>query len=148
MGHFLSGILQVLRCREFPVPSQEDYDPDTHLSLTDIALDDEVNPSVIQVMINQSKTDPFRQGVDLYLGRTGRDIRPIQAIVPYLVTRGARPGPLFVLTDGLYLTWQHFASLVTSTLQRASINDKQYNIHSFRIGAATTAKKRASQMYI
>ena len=96
---------------------------------------------VIQVTIKQLKTDPFRQGVDIYLGKTGKDICPIQAIVPYLIIRGAQPGPLFVFADGSYLTRQRFASLITSTLQRAGINDKQYNIHSFRIGAATTAKE-------
>ena len=130
-----------LRCGEFTVPSQTEYDPDTHLSLTDIALDNKFNPSIIQVTIKQSKTDPFRQGVDLYLGKTGKDICPIQAVVPYLVRRGARPGPLFMFMDGSYLTRQRFASLVTSTLQRAGIDDKQYNTHSFRIGAATTAKE-------
>ena len=31
--------------------------------------------------------------------------------------------------------------MITSTLLRAGINDKQYNTHSFRIGAATTAKE-------
>ena len=131
-----------LRCGEFTVPSQTDYDPDMHLSLTNITLDDKANPSVIQVTIKQSKTDPFRQGVDIYLGKTGKDIIcPIQAIVPYLIIRGVQPCPLFVFADGSYLTRQRFASLITSTLQRASINDKQYNTHSFRIGAATTAKE-------
>ena len=135
------AIFGFLRCGEFTVPSQTDYDPDTHLSLTNIALDNKVSPSVIQVKIKQSKTDPFRQGVDIYLGRTGKDICPIQAIVPYLIIRGAQPDPLFVFSDGSYLTRQRFASLITSTLQRAGINDKQYNTHSFRIGAATTAKE-------
>ena len=51
-----------LRCGEFTVPLQTDYDLDTHLSLTDITLDNKVSPSVIQVKIKQSKTDPFRQG--------------------------------------------------------------------------------------
>ena len=132
-----------LRCGEFTVPSQTDYDPDMHLSLTDITLDDKVNPSVIQVTIKQSKTDPFRQGVDIYLGKTGKDICPIQAIMPYLIVRGAQPGPLFVFSDGSYLTRQRFASLITSTLQRAGINDKQYNTRSFRIGAAATTAKEA-----
>ena len=42
-----------LRCEEFTVPSQVDYDPDAHLSLADVALDDKVNPSVIQVTIRE-----------------------------------------------------------------------------------------------
>ena len=71
------------------------HDPVTHLSLTDIALDNKVSPSVIQVKIKQSKTDPFMKGVDIYLGRTGKDIIcPIQA---YLVIR---EHPLFVFSDG------------------------------------------------
>ena len=128
-----------LRCGEFTVTSQEAYDPDMHLSLADIALDDKNNPTVI--LSPQSKTDPFRQGVDLYLGKTGKDICPVCAIIPYLVIRGAKPGPLFVFADGLYLTRQRFASLVASALQRAGIDDKRYNTHSFRIGAATTAEE-------
>ena len=55
--------------------------------------------------------------------------------------KGAQPGPLFVFSDGSYLQRQQFASMITSTLLRAGINDKQYNTHSFRIGAATTAKE-------
>lgn len=47
--------LLVLRCEEFTVPTQADYDPDVHLSLTDIVLNDKVNPSVT---IKQLKTDP------------------------------------------------------------------------------------------
>jgi hypothetical protein len=130
-----------LRCGEFTVPSQADYDPDMHLSLTDIALDNKVIPSVIQVTIKQSKTDPFRQGIDIYLGKTGKDVCPIQVIMPYLTIRGAQPGPLFTFSDCSYLIRQRFTSSITSTLQRAGINEKQYNTHSFRIGAATTAKE-------
>ena len=61
-----------LRCGEFTVPSQADYDPGAHLSFNDIAIDDKRSPSVIQVNIKQSKTDPFRQGVQIYLGKTGK----------------------------------------------------------------------------
>ena len=83
-----------LRCGEFSVSSQEAYDLDMYLSLADITLDDKNNPTVIQVTIKQSKTDPFRQGVELYLGKTGKDICPV-----CLVIGGAKPGPLFVLLD-------------------------------------------------
>ena len=52
------------------VPEDMSYDPDVHLSLRDIAIDDLKNPSVLQVTIRQSKTDLFRRGVSLYVGRT------------------------------------------------------------------------------
>ena len=64
----------------------------------------------------------------------------MSAIFPYLAIRGARLGPLFVLEDGWYLTHQHFVTMVSSTLKHAGVNDKLYTTHSFRIGAATTAK--------
>ena len=53
------------------VPSDEDYDPSVHLSVQDIAADDLKSLSVLHVMIKQSKTDPFRKGVDLFIGKTG-----------------------------------------------------------------------------
>ena len=65
----------------------------------------------------------------------------MSAILPYLAIRGARIGPLFVLEDGSYLTRQRFATMVSSTLKHAGVNDKLYTTHSFRIGAATTAKE-------
>ena len=82
------------------MPSQEVFDPDAHLSPSDIAIDNKESPSVIQVAIKQSKTDPFRNGVQLYLGKTGKDICPVTAILPYLALRGASAGPLFILSDG------------------------------------------------
>ena len=129
-----------LRCREFTVPSQNEYDPTAHLSVEDIAVDSKSSQTVIQVNIKQSKSDPFRQGVQLYLGKTSTDICPVSAIFPYLAICGARLGLLFVLKDGWYLTRQRFATIVSSTLKHAGVNDKLYTTHSFRIGAATTAK--------
>ena len=130
-----------LRCSEFTVPSQVDYQPDTHLSLSDVAIDNKDTPTLVQLTLKQSKTDPFRQGVQICLGKTDKDICPINALLPYLAIRGARPGPLFIQTDGAYLTRQHFSSLLTSTLHSAGIEDKRYTTHSFRIGAATSAKE-------
>ena len=111
-----------------------------HLSLDDIAIDDKKSPSVVQVNIKQSKTDPFRQGVQVYLGKTGKALCPVEALLPYLAIRGANPGPLFILKDGSYLTRQRFASLISTCLCQAGIDEKSYSTHSFRIGAATTAK--------
>ena len=129
-----------LRCGEFTVPAQATYDPEEHLSVADIAIDNRLSPSVIQVKIKQSKTDPFRQGVQLYLGKTDEVICPITGILPYLAIRGAKPGPLFILKDGTYLTRQQFAALLSHTLLQAGISDKRYTTHSFRIRAATSAK--------
>ena len=138
-----------LRSSEFTVQSQEHYNPTVHLSLADVAVDRRSSPQVIQLRIKQSKTDPFRQGINLYLGKTGKEICPIKALLPYLVLRGDRPGPLFLLQDGRRLTRQIFATTLDNLLKELHLNPVEFNTHSFRIGAATSAKEaNISDMYI
>ena len=130
-----------LQCGEFTVPSQIAYDPEAHLSLSDVAVDNRQSPSVVQITIKQSKTDPFRQGVQIYLGKTEADVCPVAGILAYLTIRGALLGPLFILVSRQALTRERFAGLLSKTLLAAGIADKGYNTHSFHIGAATTAKE-------
>ena len=89
--------------------------------------------------IKQSKTDPFRKGVDIFVGRTGTDLCPVGALLDYLQVRGATPGALFIFADGRLLTRQRFVDRVREALQRAGVDQSKYCGHSFRIGAATTA---------
>jgi hypothetical protein len=63
-----TGLIWFLRAGEFTVPSQKDYNPEVHFSLADVAIDSHARPSLIQLKIKQSKTDPFRLGADIYLG--------------------------------------------------------------------------------
>ena len=65
MGSLLCGFL---RAGEFTVRSREDFDPASSLTLEDIAVDRHDNPSVVQIRLKQSKTDPFRHGVDIPWG--------------------------------------------------------------------------------
>ena len=130
-----------LRSSEFTVPSQAAFDMDTHLLPTDLAIDNKTNPQLLTVKIKQSKTDPFRQGVTLFLGRTESPICPITAILPFLAVRGNQPGPLFILKDGRMLTRQLFSKFLDNILDKLHLKCDQYNTHSFRIGAATSAKE-------
>jgi len=118
------------------VPTQQDYDDSTHLSLKDISVDNCSNPRLIKLRIKQSKTDPFRQGADIYLGATDT---PFSELMPYLTERGAQPGPLFIINDHTYLTRALFSKKVDTILDILQVDTQQYNTHSFRIGAATTA---------
>ena len=45
--------------------------------------------------LKASKTDPFRQGVVLYLGATGRELCPVAAVLSLMVARGNSGGLLF-----------------------------------------------------
>ena len=128
-----------LRVSEFTVPCQGTYDPGTHLSLTDISLDNRDNPRLIAVFIKQSKTDPFRKGVALYLGATNHPVCPVTGVLPYLALRGDQPGPLFLTEDGKGLTRQALSVSLDQLFKTLQLQPHNYNTHSFRIGAATTA---------
>ena len=131
-----------LRAGEMTVPNNQAFDESAHLSITDVAVDDASNPSVLQIRIKQSKTDPFRRGVDLYVGKTSTAICPVSAVLDYLSVRGMSPGPLFRFEDGRALTRQLFVEAVRRGLSQAGIDQEKYCGHSFRIGAATTAAAR------
>ena len=50
------------------MPSEKEYDPVVHLCFEDAKLDSHQSPSMLQVVIKCSKTDPLRLGVTLYIG--------------------------------------------------------------------------------
>ena len=96
-------------------------------------------PSFVRLTLKQSKTDPFRKGVDLYVGRTGSDLCPVAALLSYLHCRGSTAGPLFLFASGRPLTRKRFVELVRAALAQTDVDQRKYCGHSFRIGAATTA---------
>ena len=102
-------------------------------------MDSHASPSYLAVRIKVSKTDPFRQGVTIYLGRTYSRICPVGALLSYLIKRGSGSGPLFTFDDGRYLTRERFVRAVKDALSAAGVDASKYAGHSFRIGAATTA---------
>ena len=59
-----------LRVGEIAVPSSQSYDAGAHLSVADVTLDNREQPSLVQVTIKVSKTDPFRKGVVIFMGKT------------------------------------------------------------------------------
>ena len=48
-----------LRSSELTVPSQDAYDPNIHLSVQDVAVNNKSLPTMVHIRIKQSKTDPF-----------------------------------------------------------------------------------------
>ena len=109
------GFFGFLRAGEFTTKPGE---PPT-LSPQDVAVDDRGHPTLIRIHLKSSKTDPFRHGVDIYLGRTGKDLCPVGALLAFMAVRPARQGPLFVYTDGTPLTRDRLVETVRRTLQQA-----------------------------
>ena len=97
------------------------FDPSIHLTIQDLQVDAEVNPSSLQVRIKSSKTNPFRQGCFIYLGRGQASLCPISAILAYLHLRGPSSGPFFIDTHGQPLTRSRLSSFIQSVLQGAGI---------------------------
>ena len=129
-----------LRVGEMTVPSQDAYNNSVHLSLGDIALDSRTSPTIIWLTIKQSKIDPFRKRIKLCLGLTDSVVCPVKALLPYLAIRGSALGALFLSECNAPLTRAQFKTLLSTTLKKAGLDDSQYNTHSFRIGAAISAK--------
>lgn len=73
------------------------------------------------------------------LGKTGDDLCPVSALLSYLAYRGTKPGALFTWADGSTLSKTKFVEAVRSALTKAGLPAKDYEGHSFRMGAATTA---------
>ena len=131
-----------MRAGEFTVPADNAYDPTAHLNTEDISVDRKTNPSMARIKLKKSKTDPFRQGVDIYVGRTFGQLCPVAAILAYLAVRGPDTGPLFMFADGRFLTRDRFVTRVRGALTAAGLDCSQYAGHSFRIRAATTAAQK------
>ena len=130
-GFFRSG--------EITVPSREAFDPQVHLSWGDVAIDDRNNPQAVRVHLRRSKTDQFRNGIDIVIGRTGDSLCPVAAVCAFMVRRGSSPGPFFMFPDGTPLTKARFVNVVRTALQELGLPQEQFAGHSFWIGAATTA---------
>ena len=128
-----------LRSGEITLTSTTNYNPTAHLSYDDNSVDNATNPSIIQVCLKTSKTDPFRHGVSIYIGKTGNHLCPVMALLNYLVLRGNSPGSFFQFQDGTPLTKARFVSGFQSALTRAGIQAHLYSGYSFRSGAVTTA---------
>ena len=89
-----------LRSAEFTVPNLASFSCSLHLSLADIAVDSDTKPSCLRVRIKASKTDPFRKGCFIHIGRGNYPLCALQSVMDYLAVRGNSGGPLFLFQDG------------------------------------------------
>ena len=74
-----------LRLGEMVAPTKRHFDPQVHLRFGDIKVYDQKNPTYLQVLLKASKTDPYRQEVQLYISATNADLCPVTAVVSFMV---------------------------------------------------------------
>ena len=85
--------------------------------------------------IKTSKTDPFRVGCTIRVASAGNDLCPVRAMHTFLQARPARHGPIFILSDGSFLTRAHIQTVLVRTFPFAVPGSM--GTHSFRIGGAS-----------
>lgn len=130
-----------MRAGEITVPSDNGFDEGAHLSPNDISVDSIRDPQVLKVHIKASKTDPFRKGMDIFVGRTNKALCPVGAVLAYQTARGKSSGPFFRFANGKPLTRERLVRRVREALAQAGVDYSSYSGHSFRSGAATTAAR-------
>ena len=142
------GFFGFLRSGEFVAPAVGEFDPGQHLSFADISVDSSSNPRVLCIRIKQSKTDPFRQGVTIVLGRTDAQLCPMAAKLAYLALWGPGEGPLLRYEDHRPPTRQRLVSALREAVFETGFQPSCYAGHSFRIGAATTAAASVASLWL
>ncbi len=72
-----------LRSGEVTIPTDASFDMVVHRTFENIAVDNLKDPTMVTARLKSSKTDPFRKGVDIVVGRTGDGICPVAAMLGY-----------------------------------------------------------------
>jgi hypothetical protein len=128
-----------MRCGEFTVRKKTQ---DTYISMFDITFSDD--GSFYIITLKTSKTDPFRQGVNIKIFEN-EFLKPVANMKMYYNKRRtldtSNHTALFIDSEGHPLSRDVFLSHFKFILSRIGLNDKNYSGHSFRIGAATSAAK-------
>ena len=93
------------------------------------------------VHIKKSKTDPFRQTSTITIASSQSNVCAVATTRDFLLqTPNSFPqSPMFQFKDGTPLSRRTLASNLHTLLELCGLQPNNYNTHSFRIGAATTA---------
>ena len=132
-----TALFGFLRSAEFTT-SKEDLFKGKFLALSDIPVDSSQLPQKVFVRLRFSKTDQFGKGYTLILARSHSLICPVDALLSYLWSRRKKEGPLFVDNKFSPLTKSKFFNQLKWILKESGI-EGHYTLHSFRVGAASTA---------
>ena len=128
-----------LRCGEFTI--LHSFDPECNVCMEDVHFHNDR----VTLHLKASKTDPFREGVDIHLFSSGASVCPVISLERYVEFRNKTfernndKEPFFVMENGKALTRHYFIYSLKRILTSLGYNSDLHNGHSFRIGASTTA---------
>ena len=92
-----TGYFGFMRSGEFTSSRANGGDP---VSIGDVSVDSHSDPSIVRLLLRKGKTDPYGNGVFIYLGRTQSVVCPVVALLQFLATRPSHSGLLFIWQDG------------------------------------------------
>ena len=126
-----------LQASEFTAPSEHSFNPHKHLTTQDLTI----SSKKVLFNIKRSKTDQTAQGHTITLHATGGKLCPVRLIITYHEgnQNSRKNQPLFTRKQGKPLTPSWFRRTLKTLLAHLGYDASQYNTHSLRIGAATSA---------
>lgn len=133
----LTAFFGFLRAAEFTSPP-EGFNPARHLDISDLSVDKKPVADKVFLHLKFSKTDQFGKGCTVVLARSDDLLCPVSALMTYLRLRGRAQGPLFKFSNGDCLTKSRMNTRLQLVLKNCGW-PKTFTLHSFRVGAATTA---------
>ena len=112
------------------------FNPERHLTFSDLVFMPTSSPKYMLVRLKVSKTDPFRKGQTIVIGKTNSHLCPLSAMLVYLESRNPFPTtrPLFTFQSGSFLTRGKFTNETRLLLSKGGLNSAEFAGHSFRIG--------------
>lgn len=129
------GVAGLFRTGEFAIESAVRPDPHRLLTLSSVTFSASA-PKLVTVRLKQSKTDPFRAGVDVRVFLR----EAVEALSAYLKRRGnaGSEDPLFAWSNGHPLERSEIVDAVTRLLVRAGVDTSGHKGVSFRKGGASS----------
>ena len=130
-GFFRSG--------EISVPTSCKFDPECHLTIQDISVDDPSNPKAV-CLNSQRQIRSVKVWKYTIIGATDNQLCPVTALMAYLAIRDRDlSSPLFKFRNNEPLTGDRFVREVRKALWEAGLDQSKHAGHSFRSGVATQA---------
>ena len=121
------------KSREITVPAASAFDEGAHLTFRDVTVDSVEHPEVLRVRLKASKTDPFRVGINMSVGRTDKALCLVSAVLAYMVVRGPGPGLLFQFQDGRFLTQARLVMEVKEAISAAGVDSSPYSAQQLQL---------------
>jgi len=133
---FTTCFFGFMRAGEICSHNVQSIDATADLLVEDVTVDNIWDPKLVKIYLKKSKTDQFREGIDVYIARTYCKLYPVAALLSWLVVCSNSLGVLFRFSSGKPLTRSAFVQeLISATCRDPS----GFSGHSFCSEAAITA---------